>query len=179
MSIQAQSLETWIGAQVQDRDGDKVGKVSDVFFRGEEPLVVAISSGLGGRKHHLAILRGSNVTFDSLDLAVSQDQLVKGDGTLTKEALAELAEQDSRLKELDLAVIEGYQEREARRQAADAAREKADKLEAEAAKAAEDEKHAADKAKAAANDAEKARKAREEADKKAREAREEARAAGG
>ena len=38
MSVAAQQLQSWIGAEVLDRSGEKLGKLEDVYFHAEEPL---------------------------------------------------------------------------------------------------------------------------------------------
>ena len=62
MSVEAEGLEDWIGAEVLDPAGEKLGKVAEVFYGDGEPLVVEIRSGIAGRKHHLAALRGAGLS---------------------------------------------------------------------------------------------------------------------
>ena len=59
MSVEAEELQDWIGAEVVDPAGEKLGKIAEVFYRDGEPLVIEIRSGIAGRKHHLAALRGA------------------------------------------------------------------------------------------------------------------------
>jgi hypothetical protein len=73
-------LQEWIGDEVVDPAGEKLGKVAEVFYRGNEPLVIEIRSGIAGRKHHLAELRGATVSKSHLRL--SSSELVPTDGGL-------------------------------------------------------------------------------------------------
>jgi hypothetical protein len=50
-----------------------------VFYPGSSPLVIEIRSGIAGRKHHLAALRGATVSKSHLRLS-SSDVVPTDDG---------------------------------------------------------------------------------------------------
>jgi len=144
-------LETWIGTEVLDSSGDKLGKLEDVYFRGDEPIAVSIRSGLGGRKHHAAVLRGSVLSREQLSLDSTSDELISigGDG-LGAEHMALLAGQDEGLRGLSTGDIESWTVRDERHQAQ--------------VKAQADADSAAVKERDAELEAEQARREREDAD---------------
>jgi hypothetical protein len=175
MTIEAQQLETWIGTEVLDSDGAKLGKLEDVYFRESEPLVVGIRSGLGGRKHHVATLRGASVSQASLHLDTAADALVAADAAgISATQLSALATQDDRLQSIQAGDLEGWTAREARLKALAEAEAGAVKLEDEARLRAAEEDAASAKARDAEMDAATARRAREEAELQAQRAREDA-----
>ncbi len=175
MTIEARDLQTWIGTEVLDSSGEKLGKLEEVYFRDSEPLAVSIRSGLGGRKHHAAALRGATVSRDSLQLDSTAEKLVATDAAgLGAAALTQLGEHDDRLHGIDPGDLEGWQAREERLEAQAEARAHAAELEEQAERRAHDEDAASSKAHDAELQAEQARRAREEAEAKAREARKDA-----
>ncbi len=172
MSVEAEQLQEWIGAEVLDPAGEKLGKVAEVFFRGREPMVVEIRSGLAGRKHHLAALSGAVVSKSHLRL--SSSEVVATDGGLGDGDLEQLAGQDERLRNLRVEDLEGGQAREQRLQAAEQAAANADALDRDAAARAEDAKRATGAADDAAAKAREADQARADAEADAKAARREA-----
>ena len=44
MSVEAEQLDEWIGAEVVDPEGEKLGKVAEVYYRGNDPLVIDTAS---------------------------------------------------------------------------------------------------------------------------------------
>jgi hypothetical protein len=175
MSIEAHHLQTWIGAEVLDRAGEKLGKLEDVYFRGDTPLAVTIRSGLTGRKHHAAVLRNATVSRDHLHVDATAEELV---GTtnygLDANGFSELAAHDDRLLNVPPAEIESWQARAARLEESAKADAAAAKLADEARQRAVEEDAAALRAGEAERQAETTRLAREEAEARADEAREKA-----
>jgi hypothetical protein len=175
MTVEARHLQDWIGAEVLDSSGEKLGKLEEVYFRETEPLAVSIRSGLAGRKHHAAALRGATVGRDSLQLDASADAVISTDGTsLGAEQLAMLAVHDERLRAVQPEELEGWNARVERFRAQAEAQAAADKLEAEAQRRAAEEDAAAARARDAELEAEEARGARVDAETEAARAREEA-----
>jgi len=175
MSIAAHHLQTWIGAEVLDRAGEKLGKLEDVYFRDTEPLVVTIRSGLAGRKHHAAALTGGAVTRADLQLDATADMLVAtGSDGLDANGLTALGQQDPRLGALLIGDLESWTAREQRLRAQAEAAAAAEKLDVEAQHRLEEEDAAKKKARAAEHDAAAARRAREDAEEQAEQARREA-----
>ncbi len=175
MTVAARELQTWIGVDVVDSAGEKLGKLEDVYFHGDEPLVAGIRSGMAGRKHHAVTLSGATVTRDCLAVAVSAEQIVATDsGGVGADELAALAAADDRLRGLEPADLEGWGAREERLKALAEAQAKAEALEAEALRRGDEEAAAAERARRADQEAEDARAARLDAEQRARQAREDA-----
>lgn len=179
MTVAAQDLQDWIGTDVHDAAGEKIGKLEEVYFRGDEPLAVTIRSGMTGRKHHAATLSGATVHRDGLCLGIGADALIATDGDgLGADELTALAGHDDRLRGLQRDELEGWSAREERLQAQAEAKARADELEAEARKRGEEEEAAAARAHEAGDEADAAQDARREADVRAERARQEAEHAG-
>jgi len=175
MTIEAQQLQTWIGSEVLDSSGEKLGKLADVYFHDSEPLVVSIRSGLAGRKHHAAVLRGATVSRDSLHLDAAAEPVMQTDGDGVGDAqLAKLADHDDRLHGIHAGDLEGWTARGERLRAQAEAQASADELEAEAQLHAKQEDAATSRAREADDEAEEARRARQEAEARAEQARNDA-----
>lgn len=175
MTIEARDLQTWIGTEVLDSSGEKLGKLEEVYFRDSEPLAVCIRSGLGGRKHHVASLRGATVSRDGLHVDATADTVVATDATdLGAEQLTALAAGDERLHGIQPDELEGWNARDERLEAQAKAQVNADKLETQAERRAEQEDAATAKAREAELEADDARRARQDAEEQARRARDEA-----
>ncbi len=172
MSVTAQQLQTWIGAEVLDRSGEKLGKLEDVYLFGDEPLAVTIRSGLAGRKHHAASLRGATVSRDHLHVDATADELVgaSSDG-LGAGGLAELAAHDDRLRDVAPGDVESWKAREVRLEDLAKADAAAGKLDDEAQRRAAEEDAAARRATEAAHEEDAARQAREDAEARAEQVR--------
>ena len=175
MSVTAQQLQTWIGAEVLDRSAEKVGKLEDVYFFGDEPLAVTVRRGLAGRKHHAATLRGATVSRDHLHLDVMAAELIgtSSDG-LGAAGWTELAAQDERLRDVAPDAVESWKARELRLEELAKADAAAAKLDEEAQHRAAEEDAAAVRADEAAREAHDARQAREDAEARAEQVRTEA-----
>ena len=175
MTIEAQQLQTWIGTEVLDSSGERLGKLEDVYFRGSEPVAVSIRSGLGGRKHHAAALRGATVSHDSLHLDATAETLIAthGDG-LGSEQLTELADHDDGLHGVAPGDLESWHARDERLEAQAAARAEAEKLDAQAKRHADQEDVAIARAREADHEAEEACRARQDAEARAQRARRDA-----
>jgi hypothetical protein len=178
MSIEVQQIQTWIGADVLDGSGQKLGKLEEIYFRLDLPLAVGIRSGLAGRKHHVAVLRGATVSRDSLHLDPAATTVTSTDERLGSEELTKLAVQDDRLLGVEPGDLEGWHARVDRLADEAQARDDAEKLAAEAADRAEEEAALEKKAREADRQAQQARVAREEADERARHALEDAESPG-
>lgn len=172
MNVEAQQLQTWIGAEVLDGSGQKVGKLEEVYFRAELPLVAGIRSGLVGQKHHAAVLRGATVSRNSLHLGPAAALVTNADSErVGVDELTTLAGQDDRLQGARPGDLEGWHARVERLEAEAQASADADKLAAEASQRAEEEAAAAQRAGEADREALEARAAREDAEERARQAR--------
>ena len=179
MPIEARDLQTWIGTEVLDSSGEKLGKLEDVHFRDSEPLAVSVRSGLGGRKHHAADLRGATVSRDGLQLDATAETMVTTHGAgLGVEELTKLAAHDDRLHGIRPEELEGWNARDERLKAQAEARAQADKLDEEAHLHAREEDAAKARARDADHEADEARRAREQAEAQAQQARSDTEAPG-
>jgi sporulation protein YlmC with PRC-barrel domain len=89
-----QSLAEWHGKDLVDRDGDKIGKLEDVYVDVEtdEPIFGTVKEGLIDRHLTFVPLGGINIGPDNLQVPVSREQ-VKAAPNLSMEG-DELSQQD-------------------------------------------------------------------------------------
>lgn len=82
-SATSQDLSDWRGKSLIDRDGEKIGRLEDVYFdlESDEPQFGTFKEGL--IKRHLAFvpLIGVTITPDSLQVTATREQ-IKGAPTL-------------------------------------------------------------------------------------------------
>jgi hypothetical protein len=149
MSIEAEQLDEWIGSEVVDPDGVKLGKVAEVYYHGADPVIVEVRSGITGRNRSLSALAGATVSMKHLRLT-GADSVATGGGIST-EALEQLAAHDPRLTGVTAEQLESGSERAARVKAAEDAAAHATVLEAEAAHRKEEALIAANVAREAAD----------------------------
>jgi hypothetical protein len=157
-----EQVEQWIGAEVVDPDGEAVGKLDEVYFRGTEAVLIATKSGLLGRKRRLVPLEGATASRNHLRIAYPADRLVETKGNsdaLTAEDLTAVAEHYGAAHDADPAELEGSHARAERLRAAAEAERHAAQLEADAHDRAADADDAALQAEEAS---ERARLAEEE-----------------
>ena len=76
--VGVEGIADWIGRDVVDRDGEKVGKLEDVYYdtADSDPAFVSVKMGTFGRSHPLAPLRGATLSRDYVRLAAPKE-LVK------------------------------------------------------------------------------------------------------
>ncbi len=76
--VGVEGIADWIGREVVDREGEKVGKLADVYYdtAGSEPAFVAIKSGTFGRSLSVAPLKGATLGRDYVRLDAPKE-LVK------------------------------------------------------------------------------------------------------
>lgn len=79
-SYDASSIRQWIGYTAYDVNGDKVGKIEDIYEddQGSGPEWFAISSGWFGTKQSFAPVQGSTADGDRLILPWTKDQIKEG-----------------------------------------------------------------------------------------------------
>jgi len=89
-----QNLAEWHGKDLVDRDGDKIGKLEDVYVDVEtdEPVFGTVKEGLIDRHLTFVPLAGINIGPDNLQVPVSREQ-VRAAPNLAKEG-DELSKQD-------------------------------------------------------------------------------------
>lgn len=176
--MEIERIEQWIGQDVIDVEGEKVGRLEAIYLRGPEPVVAEIKAGRLGRKRLLASLGGASASRDWVRIPVAADAIHEkrssGDGP-DDEDLAAVA---AAAGEAPVAAseLESSTARDERLAAADEARARAVDLDAEAVRQAQAADDAASRAQAANEDADAARRAREaaltDADRARREAAE-------
>jgi hypothetical protein len=172
MSVEAEALDDWVGSEVLDANGDKLGKVTEVYYRNAEALVVEFRSGLIGHRFHLAGLSGATVSTQYLRLGVAET--VDTDGGLDSEGLALLARTDARVTGLALEQLESASARRERLAAAREAAAHADALELDATRRAEAAQTAAQQAHDSVQHAAEAEQAKVAAEQEAATARQRA-----
>ena len=172
MNVEAQQLQTWIGAEVLDGSGRGSASSRRSTSAPTCRSWPAFAAGFVGQKHRAAVLRGATVSRNSLHLGTAAALVTNADSErVGVEELATLAGQDDRLQDAHPGDLEGWHARVERLAAEAKASEEADKLAAEASQRAEEEAAAALRAGEADREARDARAVREDADERARQAR--------
>jgi uncharacterized protein (TIGR02271 family) len=87
-----QDIETWRGRTLVDRDGDKIGKVEDVYLdrQSGEPEWVAVKTGMFGTNVSFVPIHDASPSGDDLGVAYTKDQVkdapnIDPDGELSPE----------------------------------------------------------------------------------------------
>lgn len=82
----------WQGRTIVGRDGEKIGKVSEIYFDGatDKPEWATVSSGLFGTKSHFVPLADASPTGEDIRVQVSKEQVkdapsVDPDGELSEQ----------------------------------------------------------------------------------------------
>lgn len=169
-----EQLEQWIGTEVVDADGASVGKLTEVYFRGGEPVLITTKGGLLSRKRQIAPLDGASVSRNHVRIAYGADRLVESNSpgdSLDATDLAAVSEHYGAGHELSEDEIEGSAVRAERLRLAAEAQAHAAALEAEADQRATDAETAAARANAAQRNAKTAAELKEQAELDAIEAR--------
>jgi len=85
----APNIDNLVGHNAVDRNGDKIGKIGQVYLddQTQQPVWVTVSTGLFGSKESFAPLYGATHVGDDLQLGVDKDQVknapsVEADGQL-------------------------------------------------------------------------------------------------
>lgn len=90
-------LDEMRGAPVYDKDGDKIGKVEEIFYDQQThvPEWIGIGTGMFGTKRVLVPVKGAQVTDDGLSLDYSKQQVKDSpdidEDEISQECEAELA----------------------------------------------------------------------------------------
>ena len=172
--MEIERIEDWLGQTVVDPDGQKVGKLNDVFFAGHsrDAVAAAIKTGLLGRKVSVVSLTGASVARDHVKIAFSKDT-VKGAPQVQSGADLTDAQRDEVQAHFDMQLPSGTVE------SGNARADREKRARETAARAAELEKEAEKKAAEARSKEQAAATAEKERDEARREAEEARRAAGG
>ena len=76
--VEVEGIADWIGREVVDREGEKVGKLADVYYDTADsaPVFVSVRSGTFGRSQSVAPLQGATLARDYVRLDAPKE-LVK------------------------------------------------------------------------------------------------------
>jgi sporulation protein YlmC with PRC-barrel domain len=184
--MEIEQIEEWAGQNVVDRDGEKIGKLEDVYFAAGTREVVfgSVKAGMLGRRHFLVPLADATVSRDHIRVGYSQEQIKDGpqaDPGATLESGME--QQLAQHYELDLTALPaaaggGYESASARaeREAlAQEATQRAEEFEALADRKATEAREAEQQSDETQKQAQQAHDERDRAVREAAEARAEAR----
>jgi sporulation protein YlmC with PRC-barrel domain len=166
--MQIERIEDWVGQAVVDRDGEKVGKLQDVYFGSgtRDAVAAAVKTGLLGRKLNVVSLTGATVARDHVKIAFTRDQVKKSPHA---EAGADLgpAQRDRLRDHFDMQLPDGTIEsgnaRARREKEARETAERAEELEKEAEARAQEAKEKQERAQEAQRERDEARRKAEEA----------------
>ena len=171
--MNVERIEQWIGQDVIDVDGEKVGRLEEVYHRGDVAALAEIKPSRLGRKRLLASLDGASAARDWLRLGVRSEEVheetTSGAGPAQEDLDAAAAVSGAAPVSCD--ELESSTARAARLAEADAARARAEELEAEAARQAQTADNFASQAAMAGEEAEAAERARQRAEAEAADAR--------
>ncbi len=179
--LSVEQIEEWLGQEVLDASGERVGKLDEVFYSSSsgEAVFVSVKSGLLGRHSSVIPLAGASVGRDYVKVPYTAEQIDRGGSEVrTGDGLGR--DDAQRLGELYGVTVATEDEFEAasaineRRQAAEDARRQAEELEAEAARRAGDAEDAQGAAHDAGQDAQQKAEQAEQARSEAERARAEA-----
>lgn len=175
--VDVERIHEWRGEDVLDSDGEKVGRLYEVFYaRGtEEPVFGSVRTGFMGRRCVLVPLAGATAGRGYLRVAhpvarVREVKTSRGAEVLSEDEVR-AADEAYELRLPDEGPLESYSLLERRRAEAAEARRRADELEEESLRRAEDVKQAHARADAAAREADAAEHGVEEARRAALDAR--------
>jgi hypothetical protein len=181
--MEIEQIEEWAGQDVVDRDGEKIGKLEDVYFEAgtRNALFGCVKAGMLGRRHFLVPIADATVARDHVRVTYDQDQIKAGPQIDPGTTLESAMEQElARHYALDLtAGVHQYESASARAEreaAARAATERAEELEALADSKAAEAREAEASADETQREAQQAHDERDRAERAAAEARAEARA---
>jgi len=161
--LNIEQIADWRGQDVFDSDGERIGKLEEVYYDRDsgEPVVASVKSGLFGRHGSLVPLAGATAGRDYVRVAYTGDQVKSTEDVEIAQTLsADTLGQVRTIYGVELgegAQLESATLLEQRRSEAQEAIERADALEREAIRAAEGAKDArgqADEATGAADAAE-------------------------
>jgi hypothetical protein len=178
--LDIEQIDEWRGEDVIDRDGEKLGKLDEVYYDSTSgrPAFASVRHGLLGRKNHVVPLNGASVSRSHIRVAYPAEtvhgvEVEEVDGTLDPDGIRRAAvvyglaiDADGRFESSTLLA-----ERSA---VVEQARERADELEGQADRLAQEAEAARGRAAEASRDAQEAERRRLESRRAAEEARSQA-----
>lgn len=88
--MEIERIEAWIGQEVVDVGGKKVGKLEEIYFRGSEPVLGEVKPGALARKRLLVPLLGATASRDYVRLSLPAEKLLQEDAGGTGPSLKDL-----------------------------------------------------------------------------------------
>ncbi len=95
--VELDNIRDWRGQEVVDGDGEKIGKLEDIYFDidSDEPHFARVSTGLFGRRLTFIPLMDAVAGRDSLQVAFEKDRVkdaptIDPDGELSDQEEADL-----------------------------------------------------------------------------------------
>ncbi|MBV9817824.1 MAG: PRC-barrel domain-containing protein [Solirubrobacterales bacterium] len=75
--VEVDNLADWRGRELVDRDGDKIGKLEDIYVdtETEQPMFGSVKEGLIGKHLTFVPLTGATASPDGLRIAASKEQV--------------------------------------------------------------------------------------------------------
>lgn len=169
--MQIEHIEQWVGREVVDSDGESIGKLEQVYFRGADAVLAEVKPGRLARKRLLVPLQGATVTRDFVRVDFKQENLLQeedGGAGFDEAELTRVTDHYGAGHAYEASELESSASRQERQAAEAEVRRRADELERLAVQReqeADDAGARADSAKADADAArETARSVREQAD---------------
>lgn len=90
--VEVERIADWKGQDVVDRDGEKIGKLEEVYSEvgRNEPAIGAVKTGVIGRGRHLVPLTGASLGRGYIRVTVTKDEVkaaptVDSSGQMTRE----------------------------------------------------------------------------------------------
>jgi sporulation protein YlmC with PRC-barrel domain len=94
--MEIEQIEEWLGQDVVDCDGEKIGKLEDVYFEADSRTAVfgCVKAGMLGRKHFLVPLAGASLSRDHVRVPYHRDQVKDGPQAESGATLESATEQE-------------------------------------------------------------------------------------
>jgi hypothetical protein len=77
--VSVEHIDDWRGQDVVDADGEKLGRLDEVFYLAgsDEAVFATVASGLLGRKHHVVPLQGASLSRDYVRINYRKDDVTR------------------------------------------------------------------------------------------------------
>lgn len=101
--MEIERIEDWIGREVDDAEGNKLGKLDEVYFDGDRAVAAEVKPGMLSRKRIVVPLEGAVVTRDAVRVTGTYEGSTDGFETSKSRSqrLADIAEAESLAQEAD------------------------------------------------------------------------------
>ncbi len=101
--MEIERIEDWIGREVDDADGNKLGKLDEVYFDGDRAVAGEVKPGVLSRKRIVVPLEGASVTRDAVRVTGTFEGSTDGleSSTARSQRMADVAAAEARAQEAD------------------------------------------------------------------------------